>query len=340
MNDEPTNPLEPLVDAAVPPLDPQAADRIETALRVGFADRTPGSRRSRVPRGLVVGPIVVLLVLVVTVALVARDDAPVAALELRDARNVTVTLPDGAVVADPADGFALVDGAVVEVGTGGRVTIGDVTLAAGTTVTVRDGRLVSDAIVTTTTDPPVTPSAAPPGPEPPDDPATTVPTSVPTAVPPPIPSRRPEPTPTPRPPVPTPTARPESPVPTTSGRPEPPETSRPPTTTSPRTPGPEADVSFALRVAGTEGGARVSWRADGVAPGTWRVVVIRAVDGSETVDLRTASVVGEGVQGELVDSFRSLPPETTVVRYRVVAIDGAGGVVAGSAVHSFARPAS
>ena len=102
----------------------------------------------------------------------------------------------------------------------------------------------------------------------------------------------------------------------------------------------EVDVSFALRVEGLDGGVRVVWTADGVEGTGWRVLVIRTFDGSEPVDASRATTVGEGERGEALDPCRGLPAGTTTLRYRVVILDEGSGVVAGSAVHTFARPGS
>ena len=171
------HPLEPLARAEVADLDAAARDRIEAGLRVQHAARPTADGPARSPRRwLVAAPALVVLLVVVTVALLARDTAPAVALEVRDAMDVVVTLPDGSTVQDPADGFALVDGAVVVIADGGSITIDDVTLPGGTTVTVRDGRLVTDVVATTTTDPPGDDGTAPVRPEPePEAPSTTRP---------------------------------------------------------------------------------------------------------------------------------------------------------------------
>jgi len=96
----------------------------------------------------VAAPVLLLLLAAATVTLVVRDEGTATALEVRDADNVTITLPDVSQVENPADGFALGESAIVMVGEAGSITIDDVTLGSGAVVRVRDGRLVTDIVVT------------------------------------------------------------------------------------------------------------------------------------------------------------------------------------------------
>jgi hypothetical protein len=325
------NPLGPLADIDVPDLDPARRDRIESSLRVQFAAQTTAVPRRNLPRGIVVGPVIALVLLVATVAFLARGETAVAALEVRDAENVVVTLPDGEIVTDPADGFALVDGAVVVVGEGGSVTIDEVTLPAGTRVVVRDGRLVSETTATTTTDRPVAaPDDTPLGERPAEVPASTTTTTTPAG-----PARS--------------STTTIAPAPPSTRPPAPPVESRPPsdrvpddTTVDerPRDTTTGVDLAVALRVNVRDGTVRILWSVDGSVDAGWRVVVARTTDGSEPVDATGAAIVAEGVRGESVESLRELPRGTDTLRYRVLVLDDRDGVVARSAVQTIAPPGS
>jgi hypothetical protein len=319
MTDDHSNPLGPLADSDVPELDAVTRDRLEAGLRVQFADRHPAPPPRGIPRRFVIGPVIALVLLVATIALVARDEAAVAALELSDAVNVVVTLPDGAVVNDPADGFALVDGAVVTVGPEGRVTIDEITLAAGAVVRVRDGRLVTDVVATTTIERPRSTDDVEPGRT---DPPVDVPPTTSVTVP--VDSR--------------PSDVGDAPVSTSTRRPLPPESSRPPTDSLPaEEPGdrePPKEVAVGLRVDRHDEGVRVAWNVEGVAGREWRVLVIRTADGSEPALTGDRTVIGEGDHGEVLDEIRGLPDGTTTLRYGVVVLDRGDGVVARSAVQT------
>ena len=184
--DRPDDPLGPLRRSVADDdgIDPIAADRIEAGLRVAHAARRPSPAPWR--RAAVLVPVAALLVVALAVGMLARDEQRSAAFVVTDAENVTVVLPDGTLVRDPGDGFVLPDGARVEIGTGGRVTIDDVTIdesaaAAPVVLEVRDGRLISDVVATTTT--PQRPDHLDPDPsttEPPTDLTTTTTVPVPT----------------------------------------------------------------------------------------------------------------------------------------------------------------
>ncbi|MEM7142444.1 MAG: hypothetical protein AAF548_15580 [Actinomycetota bacterium] len=334
IDDSERHPLAPLAGEPVAPLDSASRDRIESALRVQYAARTGAGRPSR-PRWLIAVPALAVLLAVATVALVARDTVPVAALELNDADGVTITLPDGSTVIDPADGFLLADGAVVMVRDAGSVRIDDVTLSGETTVTVRDGQLVTDVVATTTTD---RPSHLDPGPEPsqpPDELRSTTTTTTPPAT--------------------TTTARPvdDTPPPEPTDRPPPTEPVEPesePPRGRDRGDGQRGegrdrddeglDVAVALRVQPRDGAIRVSWNASGVDGRPWTVVVVRATDGSTPAGPAEGSVIGDGRKGEVVERGDELPDEPVSITYRVFVVDEAGGVVAASAAQTFTPPDS
>ncbi|MEZ5243623.1 MAG: hypothetical protein R2707_00880 [Acidimicrobiales bacterium] len=328
------NPLAPLAEIDVPDLDPVRRDRLEAALRVRFAEHRNVAPRRPVPRGLVVGPALALVLLIATIAFLVRGETAVAALEIRDAENVVVMLPDGEVVTDPADGFALVDGAVVVVGEGGTVTIDEVTLPAGTRVVVRSGRLVSETTATTTTDRPATAldetsDDRPAGARPSEVPEATTTTTAP-ARPTPSSTTTTEPAP--------PSTRPSAP-PVESRAPSDPA----PGVIAPDPPGdspPGVELAVSLRVSVRDGAVRVGWSVDGSLDPGWRVVVVRTADGSEPVDLAGAVVVAEGARGESAEPFGDLPERIETLRYRVLVLDEGDGVVARSAVQTIAAPGS
>lgn len=311
--------------------DERFADRLEAELRVGHA----AARRPAPPvwrRLAVLAPALTLLVVVATTTLVLRDDTRSAALEISDANGVVVTLPDGTEVADPADGFALPDGAMVTVSPGGSATIDSVTLGAGAVVTVRDGSLVTDVVGTTTTA--VTTSSAPPVTEP-----TTVdppPSSTGPATTAPLPSTsttRPDVTPTSVTPTPT---RPVDEV-------EPPVDTRveptPETTVEPVDAGvDQPELALRLRVRPGDKGVMVVWRAEGVGERPWRTVLLRHRGRGEPAwpvvrgTSELASTDGD-TPGDYLDTDvgGDLP-----LRYRIVVVDAADGLVAQSAVQTVA----
>jgi len=333
--------LGPLARSTAPDLDPTSLDRIEAGLRVRHAEGQAKPTGPRIPRWLLAAPALVVVLLVATVVLVARDEAAVAALEVRDAQDVVVTLPSGEMIENPADGFALRDGAVVVVGDSGTITIGDVTLDAGAVVTVRDGQLVTDVIATTTTD----------RPEPPPEPTTSVRDG-----PPDRPGDSVRPTTLP------PDSRPPGSAPTDSrpaGTEPPPEPTGPggdrdpardapqdppsgvdgpgddagvngrPVDDSPAGPSDGVDVAVALRVTLRDGHVRVTWTTEGTTEG-WTVLLLRTVDGSSPEGPDNAVTVGEGTRGDVTELFADLPEDVAALRYRVVIADDTGGIVARS----------
>jgi len=331
MSIDPENPLGPLSHGDTPPIDAALRDRIESGLRVQHASLPSGrppNRRS-VPRWLVVGPVVAVLLLVATIGLVLRDEAAVAALELRDAQNVTVTLADGEVVVDPGDGFALPDGAIVVVGDAGRVTIDEVTLSAGAVVTVRDGQLVTDVVATTTTARPVVPPGEPSTTTPPADGRTTTTTTT---------TISPGDT---RPPA-------DRPSDTVPGDLAPVDTAGPAPSVPPAPEPPDdgvddrddvgTDISVALRINARDGGVFVAWHTEGVVHENWRVVVVRTTDGSEPTGPATGVVIAEGDRGDILERRGDLPADIEALGYRVVVLDEGEGVVASSVVQTLTPP--
>ncbi len=335
--------LGPLARVDAPSLDPVSRERIESGLRVQFAANRTRPDRARLPRRFVVAPVLAVILAVATVVLLAGDETSVAALEVRDAQDVVVMLPSGERVEDPADGFTLIDGAVVIVGDRGTITIDDVTLDPGAVVTVRDGQLVTDVVATTTTRSPST--TARPGDAPPEDrPPVTEPTdSHPT-------DRRP-------------TVTDAPPARDADDRGEPPVDELPdrPTDTSAAEPGPVVDadtrsgaptsvpdiadrpseavgdgvdVAVALRVDSRRGEILVAWNVEGADVPGWSVRVLRTIDGSAPERPGQAVTVGQGPRGEVIETRAEFPDGVVAVRYRVVVVDDRGGIVARSGIQT------
>ncbi len=324
MTDE-RNPLEPLEmgDDRSLRADPQFADRLEASLRVAHADQ----RLSPPPiwrRVAVVAPTLVLLLAVATVVVLARDESPSAALVLTDANNVTIHLPDGSSLTDPVDGFLLVDGAVIEIRDGGSATIDEITVETAGVLTVRDGALVSDVAGTTTTDqPPGTTTSAPVTDRTPASVADGDRTST-TAVP---------------------TSSRQADSPTTVPPATRPADGRTPDDTRDQVPTDDQGdhrvaLEIGLRVRVGDGGVRVAWNVAGAQDG-WTIMVIR-----RTGDPAPASGLGAGIDALLAEPGVVLIDERSgagageladrvvlgdgPVRYRVLVLDGARGIVASS----------
>lgn len=333
--DDRRHPLDALAESRAPEMDPTSRDRIEAGLRVQHAGRRSAAAESS-RRWLVVVPALVIVLVIATAVLLVRDSAPVAALEVRDAQDVVVTLPDGSVVRDPVDGFQLRDGAVVTVEIGGSITIDDVTLAGGTTVTVRDGRLVSDVVATTTTDRVDDhPADVRPGDDPPTDThGTTSTTSTTTTVD--RPADRPTTTTT------TTTTRPPD-RPADEPRPDPPRDGGDDPPRVDPVDGATNDgveVAVALRVRARDGDIRVAWSVEGIGDEPWQVVVVRATDGSVPAGAGDGHVAGSGRQGEVVERRADFPEDLVEIVYRVLVLDGEEGVVARSAPQTLRPPDS
>ncbi|MEM9467446.1 MAG: hypothetical protein AAGA90_18880 [Actinomycetota bacterium] len=308
-------------------LDPATADRIESRLRVAHA-ASRSRPTARWWRPAIAAPALLVLVVALSVGVLLRGSDPAAALVVTDADNVTVRLPDGTLVVDPEDGYRLPDGAVVEIGVGGMVTVDDVVLDSAAVLEVRDGRLVADVVATTTT--PVRPDHLAPEPtttEPPDEVVTTT-TLPPTTT----------------------TA-----APATTAAPERSETT---TTTAPaddrgrdddgdgdgdregddgrggreernRDDGEDIDVgptvSIALDLVRSDRGVELQWNVDGLQPG-WSVVIVRRIgDGDPTTVVSTTDEVGGVTDAPTRDDGR---PVDRRLRYRLIVLDEAGGEVA------------
>lgn len=332
MTEHDPNPLETLRRSVADEeqLDLRVADRIESQLRVAHA-ATRGSG-SRSMRPALVATMVLFAVIALSVLVAVRDPNPSAALVMTDAENVTVRLVDGTVITDPRDGFELPDGAVVEIGIGGMVTVDDVVLDSAGVLEVRDGRLVADVVATTTT-------ADQPAPEVTTaEPATdTVPTS--TSI------------------APTPTVAPATTAPprettTTSRAPDTTTTVRDGRDDSPRDPERERDdgsnerddsrsdeptpdespsdepqrtVAITLDLERIDRGVRLVWDVDGLEPG-WMVLIARRVgDQAPTTVATSTASSGDHVDEPTRDDGRPIDGR---LRYRVIIVDEAGGEVA------------
>lgn len=267
-------------------------------------------------------PVLLLLLAAATVTLVVRDEGTATALEVRDADNVTITLPDGSQVENPADGFALGESAIVMVGEAGSITIDDVTLGSGAVVRVRDGRLVTDIVVTAPGPPDYLDESDAPTPTV-TAPTTSAPTAPTTAAP---ADTRPADSPTT-------VVRPVDRPPEESGG-DRPGTNRPAEERDDVAPA--RDVAVALRVNGRDGQIRVVWEATGLDE-AWTVHVLRSTDGSTPVDPASAVTVAIGASGELTERRNDLPDDIAALRYRVVVLDDSGAVVASSAVQTLHR---
>lgn len=321
-------------------IDAGAADRIEAQLRVAHA----GSHRSQPQRfrPALAAAVALVAVVALSVLLVLRDPDPSAALVVTDADNVTVRLADGTVIADPRDGFALPDGAIVEIGVGGTVTVDDVVLETAGLLEVRDGRLVADVVATTTTPDRIDdPDPEVPNAEPPTDTSTatvttttavTTTTSAPEATTP--PARDSTTTTTVR------DERDESPV-DEPDRGEPTDT-RGDASQDERTDDSdrdgdgrdagrsgdeagEATVAIALDLQRAEGGIRIAWEVDRLDPG-WTVAIQRRIgDGAPTTVVTSADRTGAHLDQPTTDDGRPIDGR---LRYRVAILDEAGGEVA------------
>ncbi len=339
---DPDDPLAPLRGSASA-ADDRFVDQLDTRLRVQHAaDRHP-SRQPLWRRVAVLAPTMVVLLVVASVVVVARDQGPSAALVLTDAENVTVYLPDGTAINDPADGFELIEGATIEIRDGGMATIDNVTVDAAAILVVRDGELITDVIVTTTTtgrddSKPDTRPKADVTDETRDEEAGETGRDV----------GEPE--------IDIDADRSErgsgndrSPSTTvTTVRPAPtddPDRDGEPDDPPPSSPVDAAAVEIGMRLRLVDEGVRISWLVRG-ADESWSVAVVRrdgdssgdglstmtellAVDGvTLVVDARQAS------EGQVVDGG---PGGDAPVRYRVLVVDSGGGIVAASPAQSLRR---
>lgn len=339
---DPKDPLAPLRGSASS-ADDRFVDQLDTRLRVQHAtDRHP-TRQPLWRRVAVLAPTMVVLLVVASVVMVVRDQDPSAALVLTDAENVTVHLPDGTSVVDPPDGFELIEGATIEIRDGGMATIDNVTVDVAAVLVVRDGELVTDVIVTTTTtavsrdeladtraDDAATDAAVEDGAgedrgdvvelEPDGDP-----------------DRSDEGGGDDRPATTATTVRPASDdEPDRGGEPDDP---------APTLPVDAPAIEIGMRLRSVDGGVRISWIVRG-ADDSWSVAVIRRDGDSsgeglftmgELLALEGVTLVADGRQaseGQVVDGE---PGGDETVRYRVVVVDSGGGIVASSPAQSLRR---
>jgi len=359
------DPIDALAELFAEP-DPQPApefvDRLDAELRIAHAERGRGTAPSpRWGRLGALASVAAVVLAVATAGLVWNDRSVSSALEMTDAIGVQVTLPDGSTIEDPADGFDLPEGAIIVVSIGGSVTIDDVSLGEGSTVTVRDGSLVTDVVVTTSTAPPAGPSERSDrpddtGPVPPPT-ATNEPPSVSSMEPPagepsrPVrPDDHPGTQPVPEPPLPTdrptqpgrdaihpaPQPNPQKGGPTVTIEPRPlipPVTIEPPPIVPPN---PSTQVGLSVRRHGRTRRVTLRWSTGPATDALWRSVVIRSsADAPPDWPLGPGMVLlGEAPAGQPGEAVDEVPPGTSVASYRVVLLDSAGGVVARGVVQS------
>lgn len=361
--DDPVDALAELFAEPDPDPDPRFVDRLESRLRVAHAEqnRTPVTVGPRWGRLVGLAAIAVMVLAAATTGLLYRDRSVSSALEMSDASGVSLTLPDGSTVEDPADGFELPDGTLIIIRVGGSAVIDDVVLDEGSVVTVRDGALVTEAEVDLAT----APAPRDQAPLPDNDVAS--PTTAPTV--PPDRGQQPGNVPQPtdgRPVAPGPTAKP--PPPSEPGRPPgpglpndplgPPVTIEPgpigpPVSVPPPIPAPPPADSVAppgvppaagqtlpvgLRVNrhGRTHSVKVAWSSGSSSSADWRAVVIRSTSDAppQWPAAGATVIVGESPAGRPDSAVDAVPPDAMVAKYKVVIVDRAGAVVASSVVQT------
>lgn len=325
-------------------IDRAVADRIESQLRIAHAGQNQTAGR-RWWRPAVAAPVLLVIVLALSIALVLRSSDPAVALVVTDADNVTVRLPDGSVVVDPNDGFELPDGAIVEIEPGGMVTVDDVVLDSAGRLEVRDGRLVADVVATTTT--PERPDHLAPPPQSADSVTTTGPPPT-TSTEPPVTTVAPKAS--------------EEPATTSTSVPSTRDDDRggrdgggaddrgdgrgtddgdardrdrdaePAEDSDGDTAGPGWDdgaegltVGISLEIERADDGIRLVWNVDGLQPG-WTVVVVRTAEDRDPVVVTSSGAS----QGEIIDQPTREDGRRADrrVRYSLSVLDAAGGEVA------------
>ena len=244
MSDETRRRLEAAGSRDVPPMDPEAADRLEARLLAIAATAPSGApepartadeaplRGSGAGRWLVVAG-AAFAAIAIAFALALGTPRPDVAPELAAPVNVEVALANGTTLEDP-DGLRLPEGAVITVGEGGSARIGDLELVEGDVATVQGGEVhvvhrpplgsVPDPTPGIATPEPTPDPTHTPGPRVTPTPREPDATPRPTREPTPRPTREPERTPAPtREPdrTPAPTATPKPPEPTATPRPDP-----------------------------------------------------------------------------------------------------------------------
>jgi len=147
--DDPIDALAELFAEPDPGPEPRFVELLESQLRVAHAEqnRAPATFGPRWGRLVGLATVAVVVLAAATAGLVYRDRSVSSALEMSDASGVSLTLPDGSTIDDPADGFELPNGTVIVIKIGGSAVVDDVVLGEGAVVTVRDGALVTDAKV-------------------------------------------------------------------------------------------------------------------------------------------------------------------------------------------------
>jgi hypothetical protein len=313
-------------------------DQLDARLRVQHASGRPPVRQPLWRRVAVLAPTMVVLLVVASVVVVVRDQSPSAAFVLTDVENVTVYLPDGTSIDDPADGFELTEGARIEIRDGGMVTIDDVTVDVAAVLIVRNGELVTDIVPTTTTiDTSSTSGTRTNEDDTDDDPTRDGGTDDDRAVDPEVDrsddSDEID-------------AQPPTTVTTVRSRPDDePDSDSGPDDPSSASPVDVPVVEIGMRLRSVDGGVRINWTVRG-AEDSWSVAILRsegddAVEEFSTVSemlaLDSVTLVGNARQaseGHVVDGS---PQGDGPVRYRVLVVDSGGGIVASSPAQSLRR---
>ena len=262
------------------------------------------------PKRVLLAPAFAALSLTIA-AIVLSVDGGAAAYALNEPFNVQVQLADGRVVYG-IDGLRVRKGAIVRVGAGGSVRIGDRIYREGDVIAIGErGPEVTDHIDVT---PSTTRVEAPPTTRVEEPPPTTAPVT--------------------RPPETTMPPRPILPAPTTKA--EPPETTRKPETTQPpQTTRLVVPMELAAQRVGASSQVSLSWS---VVEGAKKYVVVRtvAVAGATPAEpvyppvSPTKVVVQTTARAhtDVAEAVEGVP--VTAVRYRVVALDASAKVIGSS----------
>ncbi len=351
----PPNPQEGLEDLAATPVaapDPLFVERLESHLRLAHANVSRSTPRRRLAPALAVAAAAVVLGL--AVVRVTRVESATAELEV--ASGVTVVLPDGTVVVDPAPGTPLADGTLVLVDEQGRAVVDGVELGPGSAVRIDRDTLVTPlagaAAPPTTASPPPgdgpvdggTALAPAPGPSTVPDGGGPVPAPAPGgddpgALPGPPPHDVAPPGPPPAPPAPG--SPPPPPVPVDPPAPMPGRGGGP-TGPHPGPPGPHAADGIALRVRPGDTGIEVLFEFTGRTPPEVTLVLVRTVGPGPDTAEPTWPVSGATVEvarrhgGDAIRIVDPWPVDAGVVRYRVIALAG-DRVLGRSAVQTVTR---
>ncbi|MBT5140001.1 MAG: hypothetical protein HOM37_13200 [Acidimicrobiaceae bacterium] len=334
---DPDDPLAALRGATTAAED-RFVDQLDARLRVQHAT---GRRRVRQPlwrRVAVLAPTMVVLLVVASVVFVVRDQSPSAAFVLTDVENVTVHLPDGTSIDDPADGFELTEGARIEIRDGGMVTIDGVTVDAAAVLVVRNGELVTDIVPTTTTIDTTGTSGTRTDEDDTDDDPTRDGASDDDRAEDPEVDRSDDSDET--------DAQPPTTVTTVLSRPDDePDSDSGPVDPSSASPVDVPLVEIGMRLRSVDGGVRINWSVRG-ADDSWSVAILRR-DGDDVIEefstvseilaIDSVTLVGNARQsseGQVVDGS---PHGDGPVRYGVLVVDSGGGIVASSPAQSLRR---